>query len=224
MATKTREQIRDRVRFIGSYENSVKFTNALVNDEIQAALGELYEVMADANEGIFDAAASASTVAAQDYVALPSDFWRLRGVDILIAGKYRELRQIGIADRNRFQTASGRPEAYRTAAGSTRGRIVLYPTPNAVETLRFVYTPTCPVFASDADTFEFYQGYDDYVVVATLLRLDQREERQLGERQQELARITARIIKASSQRRAAEPELIPLGRAIDYDDIDLWGY
>jgi hypothetical protein len=222
MATKTRAEIRARVRFLGTYENSAKFTDALVNDEIQAGLSELYEVMADANEGHFDTTASAVTVAAQDWVALPADFWRLRGVDVLISGKYRELDQIGITDRNKYQGASSRPQAYRTAAGSTRGRIILYPTPNAVETLRFVYTPTCPVFTSDADTFEFYAGYDDYVVHATLLRLHQREERPLGETQQELARITARIMKSSQQRRAAEPELIPLGRSHDLDDFDLW--
>lgn len=224
MATITLSAMRDIIYFRGSFENSLKFTPARVNVEINAAYAELYELLADSNEGIFDTTASASTVAAQDYVALPADFWRLRGVDILIAGKYRELRQIGIADRNRFQTASGRPEAYRTAAGSTRGRIVLYPTPNAVETLRFVYTPTFTPLSADGDTVEGYNDWSDYIIAATLLRLYQREERPLGEIQQELARVSARVIKGASQRRAAEPELIPLGRAIDYDDIDLWGY
>jgi hypothetical protein len=31
MATKTLSVLRDRIRFLGSYENSTKFTNALVN-------------------------------------------------------------------------------------------------------------------------------------------------------------------------------------------------
>ncbi len=223
MATKTRAEIRDRVRFLGTFENSVKFTDALVNDEIQASLGELYEVMADANEGHFDVDTTAATVANQAYVDLPADFWRLRGVDILHGGRYREMRQVGITDRNRYQQ-TGQPRGYRTIAGGTRGRLQLYPTPSSVYTLRIVYTPTCPVFASDAGTFEFYQGYDDYVVHGTLLRLYQREERPLGETQQELARITARIIKSTSQRRAAEPELIPRNRDMSHMDDEEWSF
>ena len=221
MATKTLAQIRDTVRFRGTYENSTKFTTPLVNDEINAGLAELYELMADANEGYFDIKATTPTVANQDYVDLPATFWRLRGVDILIGGRYCELRQIGIADRNKFQTSTGRPEAYRTVAGGTRGRLELYPTPSGVETIRIVHTPTFTPLAADGDSFEYYNGNEDYVITAALLRLDQREEKPLGERQQELARIRDRIIRAVSQRRAAEPELIPLQRDYEVDD---WEY
>jgi hypothetical protein len=222
MATITLSAIRDIVRFRGSFENSAKFTDARVNVEINAAYAELYEIIADSNEGFFDTTGTVSTVAAQDWVALPSDFWRLRGVDRLDGGRYVELRQVGIADRNRFQQ-SGSPRAYRTAAGSTRGRLILYPTPSAVETLRITYTPTVTALAADGDTVEAYNDWSDYICAGTLLRLYQREERPLGEIQQELARITARIIKATAQRRAAEPEYLVRGRGIDFDSEE-WDF
>jgi hypothetical protein len=204
VATKTLSTLRARVRFLGTYENSSRFTDALVNAEINAALGELYETMADAWEGYFDTSSTVATVAAQEHVDLPATFWRLRGVDILISGKYRELTQIGFGERNHFQT-SGRPQAYRTAAGGARGRLILYPTPNAVETIRINYVPTFTPFSADGDSFEFYTGFDDYIVTRTLLSLDQREERPLAERQQELERLRQRIVKAAGSRNAAEP-------------------
>lgn len=222
MATKTRLELRERTLFLGTYENSAKFTPTYVNVELQAGLNELYSLMADANEGYFDTETTTPTVAAQAYVDLPATFWRLRGVDILIGGRYSELRQIGVTDRNKFQANTGRPEAYRTITGGARGRLQLYPTPSGIETIRIVYTPTCPVWTADADSFEFYSGNEDYVVTATLLRLDQREERPLGERQQELERLRQRIIKDVSQRRAAEPELLPLGRDFDLTDDAWW--
>src|SRR5688572_26006937 len=152
MATITLSSLRDIIRFRGNYENSTKFTSARIDSEINAALAELHELMADTYEGYFDTSTTTPTVAAQEHVDLPATFWRLRGVDILISGKYRELTQIGFGERNHFQT-SGRPQAYRTAAGGARGRLILYPTPNAVETIRINFVPTVTALSADGDTF-----------------------------------------------------------------------
>lgn len=219
MATITLSAMRDIIRFRGSYENSAKFTDARITVEINAALAELHELMADTWEGYFDTDTTAPTVAAQAYVDLPATFWRLRGADILIAGKYRELKQIGFGERNDFQT-SGRPQAYRSAAGGARGRLVLYPTPNAVYTIRINYVPTVTALSADADSIEAYNAWSDYVIVGALLRLDQREERPLMERQQELERLRQRIVKAAGSRRAAEPEYLVNRTTACFDDWD----
>src|SRR5688572_24188727 len=120
MATITLSAMRDIIRFRGSYENSTKFTSARLNVEINAAWAELYELIAEVQDGYFDTTGSLSTTANQQHVDLPADFWRLRGVDILQSGRYSELRQVGISERNDFQSSQGRPVAYRTAAGGAR--------------------------------------------------------------------------------------------------------
>lgn len=208
MATISLSQMRDIIRFRGSYENSQKFTDARVNVEINAAWAELFEILVDSNEGYFDKDSTTPTVASQAYVDLPADFWRLRGVDILIGGKYRALEQVGIEQRNDFQTSTGLPVAYRTIAGGARGRVALYPTPSGVSTLRIVYTPTYTPLSADGDTVEAWNDWSEYIIAGALLRMDQREERPLAERQQELERLRQRIVKATSQRRAAEPEYL----------------
>lgn len=217
MATITLSSLRDIIRFRGSYENSSKFTSARIDVEINAALSELHELMADSWEGYFDTDTTTPTVAAQAHVDLPATFWRLRGVDILIGGKYRELKRIGFGERNDFQT-SGRPQAYRSAAGGARGRLVLYPTPNAVYTIRINYVPTVTALSADGDTIEAYNTWSDYVITGALLRLDQREERPLGERQQELERLRQRIVKAAGSRNAAGPELLVNRTTACFDD------
>jgi hypothetical protein len=216
MATVTLSAMRDTIRFRGNYENSIKFTATRIDAEINAALAELHELMADTWEGYFDVATTTPTVAAQEHVDLPATFWRLRGVDILIAGRYRELRQIGFGERNDFQT-TGRPRAYRSAAGGARGRLILYPTPNAVETIRINYVPTVTALVADGDTIEAYNAWSEFVITGALLRMDQREERPLGERQQELERLRQRIVKAAGSRKAAEPELL-INRTTSYFD------
>lgn len=223
MATATLAQIRSRVRFLGTYENSTKFTDALITGEVNAALAELYELLDDAHGGYFDTESTVNTVAGTATVDLPATFWRLRGVDILIGGKYHTLAQIGLDQRNDFQTSTGRPAAYRTTAGGARGRLTLYPTPSGVNTIRIVYVPTFTPLSADGDSFEYYNGLEDYVVCGTLLRLDQREERPLGERQQELARIKDRVIKGAARRRSAEPAyLLPKNDFIEEANLYYW--
>lgn len=219
MATATLAELISRVRTLGTYENSVKFTPAVITIEINAALGELYEVMDDACQGFFDTTGTLTTTANQEHVDLPADLWRLRGVDRLDSGRYIELRQVGIFERNDFQSSASTPVAYRTATGGTRGRLILYPTPSSAMTLRVVYVPTLTKLVADGDSFEFYNGNEDYVVCRTLLSLDQREERPLGERQQELARIRDRIVRSLARRRSAEPQYLRLN-GWDIDDLD----
>jgi hypothetical protein len=74
-------------------------------------------------------------------VALPSDSWRVRAIDLIdSAGCQIELDQVGIDQRNRYGTIVARPVAYRLTA---RG-IDLYPTPDQAYTLRLLYTPSAP--------------------------------------------------------------------------------
>jgi hypothetical protein len=218
MAAISLATLRLRVQQLGNYENSARFTTAFLNDQINAALVELYELMSSTHEGYFDTTATVTTIAATDAVSLPSNFWRLRGVDMLQStGLYSELRQVAIGERNRY-AASGCPSGYRTAAGGTRGQLVLYPTPDAVYTLRLVYEPTCPLLVADGDTVEDYNGLADYVVTGALLRCDRREQRPLAEREAELERIKRRVVSSATERRAAEPEhLIPRNGLLDTD-------
>ncbi|HLZ48459.1 MAG TPA: hypothetical protein VKR80_07410 [Candidatus Limnocylindria bacterium] len=217
--------LRDRVRQLGNYENSARFTNPFVNDQINVAHQELRELLSNQHQGYFDQEALVITTPNIDWVSLPADFWRLRGVDVLFAGEYLEMAQIGIQERNRYQLAA-QPRAYRVAAGSvnvtgqggtsspfpsgSRGLLRLFPTPDAAYTLRLTYEPTVPPLVDDNDGIEDWNGWADYVVHAALLRLDERERRPLGDRMQVLERIKERVIRAADERRAGEPEyLIP---------------
>lgn len=213
--TITLAAIRSLVRLRGDYLSSLTFTDAYLNLEIQAAWVELFELMDDVGEGWWDSQGTVSTSADTAYVAAPSTCKRVLGVDILEGGEYRELRQIGTGGRNKYGQSTGQPLAYRL---SSRG-IELFPTPNAVYTLRVTFSPICPAL-SEEDGIELY-GLHEYIVTAALLRLDQREERPLGERLAELERQRQRVIKAASKRKQQEPEYLNL-RERDGYDLDWW--
>lgn len=222
MATVSLSTLRTRVRVLGNYENSARFTDAWLTEQVNVGLGELYEIIAKTNEGYFDVEATTTTIAANANVTLPADFLHLRGVDISINGTWCELAQIGIQERNRYQTP-GQPVAYRTSAAvqsgtSQRGGLILYPTPAAVYTIRFTYEPSRAVLVADGDTVEGFNGWEDYIVTAALLRCDEREQRDLGPRMAKLQQIRDRVVTGATRRRAAEPEYLLPRR----DYVSLW--
>jgi hypothetical protein len=206
--TVTLSGLISEVRTRGDYLSSITFTDAWITTEIQAAWAELYELIAETHEGWWDTKTTLSTVANQDFVALPSDCWRVQGIDVLDSGVYRPLRQIGLTDRNRYTQTPGLPYAFRLSARGAE----LFPIPNSVYTLRIQYTPV--VTTMDNTGIQLY-GWEEYIIVSALLRLDQREERPLGERMAELERQKQRIIVAASKRRSAEPEYLPLREQFD---------
>lgn len=131
------QTVRDR----GDYRNPVKFTDEIITREIQASFAELYQLIAGVQEGYFDTYTTLTTRENVAFVALPSDHWRMRALDLIDAnGCVYQLDQVGIDQRNRYGTISGRPVAYRL----TERGIDLYPTPDSSYTLRLLYTPSAP--------------------------------------------------------------------------------
>jgi len=208
------------IRFRGDFRNVVRFPDANITVEAQAAWTELYELIADTNEGYWDVDAQVITVAGQPYVPLPPGTWRVRGIDCLCSSgagangtDYIELPQIGISDRNRYcSTTFCQPCAYRlTARGAD-----LFPTPDRAYTLRVTYAPVAPQLG---DPREYYNGWEEYVIYATLLRLALNEERDVSSWQAQLQFQRERIIRGASQRKAQEPEYLPLRDGYSgYDD------
>ncbi len=215
MSAITLEALRNTILFRGGYENTRKFTTALVNTEIQSAFAEFYELVAKVHEGWWDTTGSVSTVASQAYVALPSDAWIVRAVDRLDGTDYFEMQQVAHSERNRYGGSTGKPMAYRLTA---RG-IDMLPTPDAVYTLRVSYTPFAPQL-SESQPRQYYNGWEDYVILATLLRLDQREQRPLQERMMALGAVEKRVREGAAERRAQEPDYLNLRECGDFSSWD----
>jgi hypothetical protein len=212
--TKALADINAIVRFRGDFRNVLRYPDANINVEIQTAWAELYELIANTNEGYWDTKTTVSTVAAQDFVALPSDAWRVRGIDRLDGADYIPMAQIGISDRTRYNADLSQPRAYYL---SSRGA-ELFPTPDQVYTLRVVYTPVAP--ALDTTQRNYYNGWEEYVVYGTLVRLVLQEDRASTQWKAELADQRARILSGASQRKAQEPEYVPLRDRQGWGDLD----
>lgn len=197
------------VRFRGDMRSSIRFPDANLTTEIQAAWAELYQLIAQTNQGYWDASTTGATTNAVDFVALPSGCWSVRKISRLEGTTYVPMDQVGIDDIDSFP-ASGRPVAFRPTA---RG-VDLYPTPDAVYTLRFVYTPVAPTLGS---AIEFYNGWEEFVIYGALIRLAANSERDITAWERQLEKARAAITAGASQRKAQEPDYIPI-REMEWDE------
>lgn len=216
--TQTLAQIITVVRNRGNLRNTVRWTDAILTAEIQAAFGEFYGLVAGAHQGFFDTDTTVPTIAAQPYVALPTGTWSIRAVDLLDGSRYVPLRKVGIKDRNRYgaPNETDKPLAYRPTA---RG-IDLFPIPNAVYTLRITYTPVAPTL--DSTPREFYNGWEEYAINGALIRLCGTQHTDASIWLKVIAATEARITKEASEHATQGPEYLNLFGDGDGDDAANW--
>lgn len=212
MAQVSLASIRAVVRFRGDIPRSPKFTDTLVGTEIQAAWAELYELIEHTNEGWWDKSTNVTTASSVDFVGLPSDAWKVKAIDRQDGTEWCELNQIGIGDRNRYGATSDEPLAFRLSA---RG-VELFPTPDAVYTLRVTYTPNFTPLDETA-TVELHNAWDEYIVYSAMIRLAVRQEQPIQELAAMLDAVKRRVITGASRRRQQEPEYLNLRETIDWD-------
>jgi hypothetical protein len=219
MGTETLATIRESVRTLGDYPRTPKYDDTFVNKQIQAGYAELHEVVADSHEGWWDKDGTVTTVANQAFIALPSDCWRVQAVDLVLGSCPSPLVRVGIDARNRYGSSSNQPAAYRL---SSRG-LELYPTPNAVYTLKVLYTPKVTPLEEDTEV-EFMNMWDEYVIQYAIMQCHQRSERSIQECWAKLYDPTnglkVRIANAAAERNEQEPKYIPLRE--DFDPYEVY--
>lgn len=220
--TQTLSSLITSLRERGDARNVLRFPDSYLTKELQAAFAEGYELIEGAHEGWFDQYDNVSTVAHQAFVALPAGpppCWIVRAVDVLVGTEYTPVPRVGVKDRLRYGNTEGRPTAHRL---TVRG-IDLFPTPDAIYTLRVLNTPAAPTL--DTTPREFYNSWEEYTLYGALVRLYENQGRDPSGWQKQLDRTAARIVKAASSRNSSGPEYLNLREGITGEfggDDDAW--
>jgi len=211
----SKAELRALIRSRGDYTNVRRFPTDYLDAEIQTAFGHAYRIIDEAHQGWWDTEGTLSTVAGQGYVALAAGMKVIKGVDRLDGTDYDELAQVGLDQRNRFGNSRGKPVAFRPSA---RG-LEIYPPPDAVYTLRVMYTPKPPLLTEN-ERREWYDGWSDFVVEKVLFELDSREGRPMGDRTAKLKMAEEALRASSNQRKQSEPDYLPLRGGVGFDPFD----
>lgn len=205
MTAITLTTFQSRVRSIGNYENSSKVTSALLTEVINDAVGEYCDLLDERWEGYRETVSTVSTVAGTATVALPSSFLKARAVELLDGTRYVPLTRLSLRQSQGFDTSqTGKPSGYML-----RGAYLeLFATPDAVYTIRLRYVPTATVLASGSDSLDVPNGWELFIIYSAIAALDRKWDKPIGEAEGKIEQIRQRIIRASADRGAAEPEYL----------------
>ena len=217
--TRTLAQLRTSVQARGSYENSTDITTALLNDFINEAIAEVYDIIVGKWVDYYTVlSANIAVTAGTASYAVPTDFYKLRKVEMLYSGtEYRRLFPHDLDVAHRYTTPV-RQKAYRYRLQA--GNIVLVPVPASTETMRIYYIPFATRLSADGDTFDGINNYEELVIQLALKRCKMREELPTDDIEREVARLTMRIEKASDGRDAEPFYLDPYGPPGSWDEGD----
>ena len=128
-----------------------------------------------------------------DTYALPSTFYKLRGLFISLGGFVEQLQPFAIQQLDEYQYTGGwiggSPIAYHLAGSN----IIFKPTPTGAYTITVYFTPAPTRMVADGDTIDGVAGWEEYVVWDAAVRVLVRDERDAS-----IARGEAERLKTGS--------------------------
>ena len=192
-------------------------SGAVVHDKLAQACGEKYVM----NEVTF-----ATQAAKEKYNFVTdcgaSDFMALQGVDQLIGGKWLKLRDFKFSEREKYQGPFGggaRP-AYRFHGAS----LVFAPIPTSAVQTKLSYTPTWDLLVADTDTFDTIDGWEEFVIVDTCIKMLVKQDLPCEDFKQQKAEMIARIDAMKLLRNTAEaPRIVDVNDDDDGSPFSTWG-
>lgn len=213
MASVTLTTLRARVRELADMTGSSFVTDAATSIDafINAGMDELYDLIIDAyGEDYFISSAALTTASGNSLYALPSDFGKLRGVDLPYGGETVALKRFEFEERNAYKASAntGQVPRYRLEGSNIR----LYPAPNSVMAGTLWYIPARALLVNGTDAVNFPNGWEELGVVSAAVRCKEKEESDISGLLVLKDALSQRIKSAATPRDAGEPT-----KAVDAD-------
>jgi len=214
MASVTLLELRNRSRQRADMVNSKFVTDAELNTYVNASNAELYDILINSRgENYFVLSYNFTTSINQDTYALPSDFYKLMGVDFVTSSTQAiTLKAFRWQERNRFREPFYNVRNYNLMYQVRGDDLVFIPTPNGSQQIRLWYIPLPQELTLDTDSFNGINGYEEYVVIDAAIKMRVKEESPVEELLLAKESMRQRILSASAGRDSGEP-----ARVVDTD-------
>lgn len=190
MAKVTLLDLKTRARKRADMTKSNRYTESELNSLINASAQGLYDLIIEAGLDYNLIDTPLTLISGQSRYDLPEDFYKIQGVDYRLANISYPMSPFVFAERNDYQN-SREFTRFRVIPGNLNA-IEFRPAPDG-QTVTLWYYPTMPMLVNDGDTFNGFNGWDDFVVVDTARRMLVDEESDARHLVTELQVLSARI-------------------------------
>lgn len=177
--------------------------DAFINEGVQI----LHEKMVMAYGSDYKEKTSSFTCDGTGNVTLPTDFFKLLGVDLNMYGVTRTIRPYMRAERNAHKNSSiwspySKP-FYKLSGPTT---LKLLPAPPSGLVGSIIYSPSVAPLASGSDTFETIDGWERYIVLYAAIQCLIKEESDTGALMEQLNIMNAQLDSVIENRDAGHPQ------------------
>lgn len=208
----TLAQLRTRARQRSDMESSDFVSDSELTDYINASIAELHDMLIGAyNEDyVMEEHTFSGNGTALEF-ALPSDFYKLRGVDVRMGtGDWATVKRFNFNRRNEDQNSYvwnllGQPYLEYRLVGSN---IRFNRTPDSNLNFRIYYHPAATALSADGDQYDDVNGYAEYVIVDAAIKMLQKEESDTSVLVNQKQALKQRIEAMAQNRDANEPESV----------------
>lgn len=208
----TLDDLIDRSRELADQVNSAFVSAAELTFRINQRIAQLYDMLCAADADRYVTATDLTTTSSSTpedwFVALPEDFYVLRGLDLRRGRGRYPLESYSIQERDLGGDASTWPTTpyssirYRVAGGSAgeaEDRVYFSQNPGN-NTYTLYYLPAAPVLVDGADEFNGFNGWEDWVIFKAAIDMMNKEESDTSALQAECVQIEQRIKLLSTMR------------------------
>ena len=220
----TLAELRTAVQRRGGVEKSYDLTEVVLNEFINSAAAELWDILRRKGDDLLVAEATFTTDPGDSAFDLPADYYKERLLwhqDASSPSGWRKMLPFTLDEAHRFGPATGRNYRYRLQGQA----VVLSSATPQPETFRLYYVPCSPVMTLDSDELDGLNGFEELVVVMAWRKCVERQRLDTSGVDREIARLIARVSSASDGRNAEPFSLVPRGqrdRLVDDDDPWPW--
>jgi hypothetical protein len=225
----TLADIRTRAMNKCEESNFAYVSEAEWNDNVNASIGALYEIIANTNQDYnvewfpFTLTGGSTTTNFLDLTTLPSlgypPYWKVRQVEGMIPGAggadpWKPLKSIPVRDKHRFSQVA----PYSSLVGPFRAfvdygsRIEIVPAVSSPGSYQMLYIPQAPTLVNDTDSIDGYwlavNNWHEWVALDVAIKFYQKEGSDTSTLFMQKQALEALIIKSATARNAAEPKKI----------------
>lgn len=232
MAAVTLTQLRARVRELADMVGSTFVTDSADSLDLWINEGaqKLHDLYVQAyGEDYLEKSATLTTVANQTDYALPSDFYKLLGIELPVSGVQRSLLPYKRAERNAYTGQLTYSQQALPRYKLSKGVVRLLPAPGSVLVGKFWYSPLLQVTKADTsvinllvdatDTINFENGAERYVIMYAARKAKLKQEDDVSALTADLEKEEKALQVLIEERNAADPK-----SAVDLEavDVDPW--
>jgi hypothetical protein len=223
--TITLAELKTQARERADMENSSFISDSELTSYINQSYADLYGILVTRYEDYFTIETTSTVTSGNDTITLPTDFFKLRGLDLALDNSLNNFTVVTRADwNNRNQRDSNNSRLLRGQFNVSyriiKDEIKLTPSLSAAGTYRLYYIPIYTPLVDDTDTPETSisnQSWHEYIIVDAAIKMLEKEESNTKHLERQLMKLEERIERAAANRDVHQPETVSDTSLLDYD-------